>query len=108
MVELRDGACPTCGRIGPTVLPSRRALPSGPEAVLAAAPDVTAWQLERRRSNRHEEMFVFLSLRPGADLAAVLAGLERKFSATQYVVLGRADVERRIDQVGEQVVDLSR
>jgi hypothetical protein len=104
---LEDRPCVACGRSGLRV----RSLDTTPPfaRVLDRHPAVERWQAELRTVDGSEELIVFASVRPDADLDAVLRQLDRQLSVTQFVVLDTAAVDARVAAFGDQqVVDIRR
>ncbi|HVM41437.1 MAG TPA: hypothetical protein VM618_11740 [Acidimicrobiia bacterium] len=102
---VKDGRCKACGRTGPMVSVGERPAAGLHTRVLAGHDEVSAFQVELRRVNGHEETIVFLALRPGADLGEVLSDLEGDLRATQYVLLRKREVEAKVKEAGARVLD---
>lgn len=123
---LRDGRCQACGRQGPMVtagegVARRRATGehrssrkrggagASERAVefraLGEHEDVSAYHVELRKVNGHDETLVFLSLQRDADIGTVLGELDSDLHATQYVVLTRREVETKVKESGGPVAD---
>ncbi|MGH9151192.1 MAG: hypothetical protein ACRD03_02035, partial [Acidimicrobiales bacterium] len=103
--RLAPGPCPSCGAPGP-LLEVDSATPSFLR-VLDDHAGVAGWQAELRTAADGEELFVFMSLAPGAHLPALLAELDGELFATQYVVLDASGLDARMAAHGDRkVVDL--
>lgn len=113
LVRLRTGVfgaldpdpCPACGQPGP-----RLSVSSGEPSflrVLDRHNGVVSWQAELRVVEGYEELLVFLSPAPGAQLPQLLADLDADLGATQYVVLSARQLDDRLaDHEDQRVVDL--
>jgi hypothetical protein len=100
-----ESVCPACGRAAPRLF----ATGSTPAffAVLDRHPDVTGWQAELRTVDGVEELIVFLAVARTERLEPMLHELDGELSATQYVVLSAAALDRRVAaHADERVVDL--
>jgi hypothetical protein len=113
LVRLRTGVfaaldpapCPSCGEPGPRL----DVIPTAPGylEVLDRHRGVAAWQAELRTVKGREELLVFLALSGRAGLERLLVDLDAHLSATQYVVLEKPDLERRLaDHDDRRLVDL--
>lgn len=105
IASLDPGRCPACGGKGPLL-----SVTSGTPSFLGVLDEhggVADWQAELRDTVDGEELFVFLSPRPGVRLPELLAELDAELFATQYVVLDRATLDARLAANGDRkVVDL--
>lgn len=107
IASIDDRACVSCGRPGPRL----RVVSTAPAfgRVLEQHPAVVDWQAELRTVDGHEELIVFLALDDDADLQSVLRQLDHQLSVTQFVVLDRPALDRRLAQSGdERVIDRRR
>jgi hypothetical protein len=68
-----------------------RATGSLAAALLEAEPDVASYDLEERTVDGQPELIVRMALRDGTDPAEVVARLDPRLHATQYVVLDGAE-----------------
>lgn len=93
-------ACPGCGRTTPRIVPPAFA------AALDALPEIACWQAELRTVDGSEELVVALALHDGArDRDRIFRALDRDVNATQFVLLSRSRMERRLEQA-PRVLDL--
>lgn len=100
-----DAACPSCGRVAPR-LSVAGAMPAF-FAVLDRHPDVLGWQAELRTVGGNEELIVFLAAARSERLDPMLRELDGELSATQYVVLSPAALDRRVAAHNDaRVIDL--
>lgn len=105
MASLDPGPCRACKAEGPLLSVSSDA-PSFLR-VLDEHRGVADWQAELRTTDQGEELFVFMSLSPGANLPQLLAELDGELFATQYVVLSLAALDARLAAHGDRkVIDL--
>ncbi|HVM06881.1 MAG TPA: hypothetical protein VM345_00330 [Acidimicrobiales bacterium] len=102
---LDDTPCVSCGRTSPRV----RVVASTPpfSRILDEHADVEAWQAELRLVDDAEELIVFITPRRSGHPGRLLRELDRQLSATQFVVLDRAQLAERLERHGgAKVVDL--
>jgi hypothetical protein len=127
-----ETACATCGRVGPKLnilMPGGRML-APPAAVAAAAPavaasefaapesavvasadlkvldehpGVTAWQVEYRRVDGHDELLVFIAPAVTGRLGPLFRELDSTLRATQYVLVRPDALQERIARDGSVV-----
>ena len=106
--------CPACGRTSPRVRVGsveEAAVPvyepaHGFARVLEDHPGVEVWQAELRSVDGRDELIVFLSPRGDGHPGPVLRELVEHMDVTQFVILSRDDLDRRLDAFdGVQVVD---
>jgi hypothetical protein len=105
-VTLVDQVCPACSRQGPMIVTGDRRRPALALRALGGHDEVSAFQVELRNVDGEEEIVVFLAPERGADLAEVLADVDTRLHATQYVVLTRREIERKVAAAGSRIVDL--
>ncbi|MGH9282062.1 MAG: hypothetical protein ACRD0S_03895, partial [Acidimicrobiales bacterium] len=113
MVRMRTGVfaaldptpCPACGEPGPRL----DVIPTAPSYldVLERHRGLAGWQAELRTVDGREELLVFLVLSGRSGLERVLVELDAELSATQYVVLEKPALERRLAEHDDRrLVDL--
>lgn len=98
--SLEPGPCPTCGSAG-----ARLVVSSSTPAFLSSLdehPGVAGWQAELSDLRGNEELVVFMAPTPGVRLGPLLAELDEKLSATQYVVLSSDELDARIAALGDR------
>ncbi|MBI2168499.1 MAG: hypothetical protein HYU28_03215 [Actinobacteria bacterium] len=102
--EVIDDRCNACGRRGPRVVTGSRA---GLEAlsVIEDHDGVAEFLVEFGMRDGAAELVVFLSPKRGADAVEIVEDLDGELAATQYVVLPRKDLDRRLAKAGSRVVD---
>ncbi len=101
---IRRDRCPGCGRTSPRI----EIVDMEPQfaAVLDGNAGVALWQAELRRVNGTEELVVYLTPTRQADLVAVLDELDEEIGVTQFVVLSRSELTRRLAAAGDaRIVD---
>ncbi len=104
LATMHHGPCPACGRTNPRIEPLT--FPSE----LAAHPAVRGWQAELRTVDGREELIVYAALDPdgagaNGDLASTLQSIDERIGgASQFVVLGPAELEARVAAHGGALV----
>jgi phenylacetate-coenzyme A ligase PaaK-like adenylate-forming protein len=127
-----ETACDTCGRIGPKLnilMPGGRMLAPPPTATAAPAapaaaelapperavagsaalrvldehPGVTAWQVEYRQVDGHDELLVFIAPAVAGRLGPLFRELDSSLRATQYVLVRPDALQERIARHGSVV-----
>jgi hypothetical protein len=98
-----DQPCPSCGRTNPR-LRLGGDLPVFAQ-VLSTNRGVSAWQAELRTVDGVDELLVFLAPAMPGHPGPLLQELTERMTVTQFIVLERAAVERRISEHGGQVID---
>ncbi len=100
-----DTACPSCGRTAPRL----RVVDTLPHfaRILDEHEGVALWQAELRLHGRSEELIVFVSPATDEHPGRLLRELDRQLSVTQFVVLDRDELDRRLAASADRrVVDL--
>ena len=83
--------------------PERAAAGSAALRVLDEHPGVTAWQVEYRRVDGHDELLVFIAPAVTGRLGPLFRELDSSLRATQYVLVRPDDLQQRIARDGSVV-----
>ncbi|MBW3555680.1 MAG: hypothetical protein KY454_01950 [Actinobacteria bacterium] len=102
--SLEESPCVFCGRTSPRL---RVVLTLPPFArVLDEHPQVALWQAELRTHQGSEELVVFLTPAVDGHPGRLLRQLDRQLSVTQFVVLDRQTLRKRLQATGDaRVID---
>ncbi|MBW3614059.1 MAG: hypothetical protein KY439_01955 [Actinobacteria bacterium] len=105
--SLEESPCVFCGRTSPRL---RVVLSLPPFArVLDEHPQVALWQAELRTHQGAEELIVFLTPDVDGHPGRLLRQLDRQLSVTQFVVLDRQTLRKRLQATGDaRVIDSRR